>query len=70
MDLEQELNTWMSDHQTEIFDMIREAMDEFEAAHPGSDQEMIRMNALSMADRRFMARAIAQVVGKYLPKQQ
>jgi len=66
--LEDELNTWMDDHQTEIFDMIREAMDDFLAAHPGTDQEMVRMNALSMANRRFMARAISQVIGKYLTK--
>ena len=69
MDLEQELNAWMEEHQTELFDIIRQAMDDFSAAHPGMGQEMIRMNALSMADRRFMARAISQVLSKYLPQQ-
>jgi hypothetical protein len=69
MDLEQELNAWMEEHQTELFDIIRQAMEDFAAAHPGMDQEMIRMNALSMADRRFMARAISQVLSKYLPPQ-
>jgi len=69
MDMEQELNAWMEEHQTELFDIIRQAMEDFSAAHPGTDQAMIRMNALSMADRRFMARAISQVLSKYLPQQ-
>lgn len=68
MDLEKELNDWMDDHQTDLFDLIREAMGEFEAAHPGTDQAMIRLNALSMADRRFVARALGQVLPKYLGK--
>jgi len=66
MNLEQELNEWMDEHQTEIFDFIRQAMDEFESAHPGLDDAMIKMNALSMANRRFMVRAISEVLGKYI----
>lgn len=69
MNLEEELNHWMDEHQTEIFEFIREAMDEFQSAHPGSDEEMVRLNALSMANRRFMARAIGAVLSKYLPQQ-
>lgn len=69
MNLEKELNVWMDENQNEYFDLIREAMEEFEAAHPGMDQNMIRINALSMADRRFMARAIGQILPKYLNKQ-
>ncbi len=68
MDLEKELNEWMDEHQTDLFDLIREAMGEFEAVHPGVDQDMIRLNGLSMADRRFMARALAAVLPKYLGK--
>jgi len=68
VDLEKELNEWMDDHQTDLFDLIREAMGEFESAHPGTDQEMIRLNALSMADRRFVARALGNVLPKYLDK--
>ncbi len=67
MNLERELNEWMDANQTDIFEFIREAMEEFESAHPGMDESMIKLNALSMADRRFMARAISEVVGKYLP---
>lgn len=66
MNLEQELNQWMDEHQTELFDLIRVAMEEFESAHPGIDDNMVKINALSMADRRFMARAISEVLGKYL----
>ena len=69
VDLEKELNTWMDEHQTEIFDMIREAMEEFKEAHPGLDEDMVRLNALSMANRRYMARAVGQVMSKYLPQQ-
>jgi hypothetical protein len=68
VDLEKELNEWMDDHQTDLFDLIREAMEEFEAAHPGMDQAMIKLNALSMADRRFVARALGKVLPKYLEK--
>lgn len=68
IDLEKELNSWMDEHQTDYFDFIREAMAEFEAAHPGVGQDMVRINALSMADRRFMARALGEVMGKYLNK--
>ncbi len=66
MDLEKELNTWMDEHQTDLFDLIREAMEEFESAHPGVDQAMVRLNGLSMADRRFVARALGAVLPKYL----
>lgn len=68
MELEKELNAWMDDHQTDLFDLIREAMSEFEEAHPGMDQAMIRLNSLSMADRRFVARALGAVLPKYLNK--
>jgi hypothetical protein len=64
--LEQELNDWMKEHETELFDLIRETVQEFESSHPGLDTIMVRINALSMADRRFMARAFAEVVSKYL----
>jgi hypothetical protein len=70
MNLEQELNQWMDNHQNEYFDLIRTTMDEFEAAHPGSDDMMIKINALSMADRRFMSKAISEVLGKYLQNNQ
>ena len=66
MDLEKELNDWMNEHQTDYFDLLRETGEEFEAAHPGVDQTLIRMNTLSMADRRFMARALAAVLPRYL----
>jgi hypothetical protein len=64
--LEQEINDWMRDNETDLFDLIRETTQEFEGSHPGLDTMMIRINALSMADRRFMARAFAEVVSKYL----
>ncbi len=70
MDLEKEINDWMTEHQTDIFELIRDAMDEFESAHPGLDENMIKVNALSMADRRFMARALGAVLPKYLGQSQ
>ncbi len=66
MDLEKEINGWMDEHQTDYFDLLREMMDEFQAAHPGVDQDMVRMNTLSMADRRFMARALGAILPKHL----
>jgi hypothetical protein len=66
VNLEKELNDWMDEHQTDYFDLIRESMEEFEAAHPGMDANMTRLNALSMADRKLMARAIGAVLPKYL----
>lgn len=68
MDIEKELNTWMQEHETDYFDLIRESMEEFQGAHPGLDEQMTRINALSMADRKFMARAIGAVLPKYLGK--
>lgn len=66
MDLEKELNTWMDEHQTDLFDLIRDAMDEFQDMHPGLDDNMVKINALSMADRRFMARALGAVLPNFL----
>jgi hypothetical protein len=67
IDLEKELNAWMDEHQTDLFDLIREVTAEFEEKHPGMDDLMVKLNALSMADRRFVARALGQVLGKHLP---
>ncbi|NWJ48048.1 MAG: hypothetical protein HXX08_19510 [Chloroflexi bacterium] len=64
--LEKELNDWMREHESELFEFIPDAIQEFEEAHPGIDTNMVRVNALSMADRKFMARAVAEVVSKYL----
>ena len=68
MDLEKALNEWMDANETDYFDLIREAMDEFSASHPGMDESMVRLNALSMADRHFMSRALGAVLPQYLGK--
>ena len=67
MDLENDLNQWMTDHETEIFELISEADAEFTEAHPGADRTIVQMNVLSMANRRFVSRALGAVLPKYLP---
>jgi hypothetical protein len=66
MDLEAELNAWMDDHQDELFRLIAEEGERFHQAHPGMDYEEERLNALVMASRRYLVRALGQVLPRYL----
>jgi hypothetical protein len=66
MDLEAELNAWMDGHQDELFRLIAEEGERFRQAHPGMDFEEERLNALVMASRRYLVRALGQVLPRYL----
>ena len=66
MDLEGELNSWMDAHEAEILDLLDEEMERFRANHPGIDASVAENNALMMANRRFMARAIGAVLPSWL----
>ncbi|GEM_PF-1710116 len=66
MDLEQMLNDWMEQHPDELFHLLAEEAERFRAAHPGMDYEEERLNAQVMASRRYLARAIGQVLPRYL----
>jgi hypothetical protein len=66
MDLEQMLNDWMEQHNDELFQMMSEEAERFREAHPGMDYEQEQMNALVMASRRYLTRALGQVLPKWL----
>jgi hypothetical protein len=68
-DLEAALNAWMDDHEGEILDLLDEEMDRFREHHPGIDDAVAERNALLMANRRFLARALGTVLPEWLGAQ-
>ena len=68
-DLESLLNAWMDAHEAEILDLLEEELDRFKAVHPGVDEKVGEQNALLMANRRFMARAIGAVLPAWIAVQ-
>lgn len=66
MELEAALNAWMDEHEAEILDLLDEELERFEANHPGLDRSLGEQNALLMANRRFLARAIGAVLPPWL----
>lgn len=66
MDLEAALNAWMEQHEGELLDLLDEEMDRFRAHHPGIDESVAEGNALMMANRRFIARALGAVLPRWL----
>jgi hypothetical protein len=69
MDLEAELNAWMDEHEGEILDLIDEEMERIREHHPGVDEAVAQDNALLMANRRFLARALGAVLPRWLAAQ-
>ena len=69
MDLEAELNAWMEAHEAEVLDLLDEEMDRFRESHPGIDDAVAQTNALMMANRRFLARALGAVLPRWLASQ-
>jgi hypothetical protein len=69
MDLEAELNAWMDEHEGEILDLLDEEMERFREHHPGVDDAVAQDNALLMANRRFLARALGAVLPRWLAAQ-
>jgi hypothetical protein len=68
MDLEAELNAWMTEHEAEILELMDEEMDRFRAHHPGIDDTVAENNALFMANRRFIARALGAILPKWVER--
>ena len=66
MDLEAELVRWMDENEVEMFQLLREEEGRFRAMHPGIDPVEVRINATAMANRRFVARALGEVLPRYL----
>jgi hypothetical protein len=62
VDLEAQLNAWMDEHEAELLDLLDDEMERFRAHHPGFDESVAQNNALMMANRRFIARAIGAVL--------
>jgi len=67
--LEAQLNAWMDEHETEILDLLDEQMERFRENHPGIDDSVAQNNALLMANRRFLARAIGAVLPEWVAAQ-
>lgn len=66
MDLEAELVRWMDENEAEMLALLREEESRFRALHPGSDPLDVRIHATAMANRRFIARALGEVLPRYL----
>ena len=66
MDLQHALEDWMQEHEAEILDLIMEEAERFREMHPGIGEQEVRWNALIMANRRYLARAIGAVLPAYL----
>jgi hypothetical protein len=66
VDLEAALNAWMDEHEAEVLDLLDEEMERFREHHPGIDEAVAENNALMMANRRFLVRALGAVLPKWL----
>jgi hypothetical protein len=66
MNLESALNAWMDQHEGEILDLLDEEIERFTENHPGIDPSVGESNALMMANRRFMTRALGAVLPAWL----
>ncbi len=66
MDLESELVRWMDENEVEMFQLLKDEEGRFRALHPGLDSAEVRLNATAMANRRFIARALGEVLPAYL----
>ena len=66
MDLETALVQWMDENEVEMFQLLKEEEGRFRALHAGSDATEIMIHATAMANRRFIARALGEVLPAYL----
>jgi len=69
MELETALNAWMDENEGDILDLLDEEIDRFREHHPGIDDAIAQNNALQMANRRFIARALGAVLPEWLSAQ-
>jgi hypothetical protein len=58
----------MDEHEGEILDLLDEELDRFRENHPGIDDSVAQNNALFMANRRFLARALGAVLPRWLER--
>ncbi len=65
-DLEAALVDWMDDNEVEVFQLLKDEEGRFRALHPGLDPVEVQIHATAMANRRFIARALAAVLPGYL----
>lgn len=66
MDLEAALVQWMDDNEVDMLHLLKEEEARFRALHPGVDPVDVRIHAAAMANRRFIVRALAEVLPAYL----
>ena len=66
MDLEAELVRWMDDNEIELLELLREEEARFLALHPGIEPDQVRLHATAMANRRYIARALGEILPLYL----
>jgi hypothetical protein len=66
MDLGEALEDWMQEHEADLLDLYTEEAARFREMHPGIDEREERWNAMTMANRRFIARALGQVLPEWL----
>ena len=66
MDIEERLIRWMDENEVEMFQILREEEGRFRAMHPNLDPLEVRLNSMAMANRRFIARALGEVLPQYL----
>ena len=66
MDLEAALVQWMDENEVEMFQMLKEEEGRFRVLHPGIEATDVMIHATAMANRRFLARALAEILPEYL----
>lgn len=66
MDLEAALVEWMDENEVEMFQLLKEEEGRFRALHAGVDPTEVMIHATAMANRRFIARAVGEVLPAYL----
>lgn len=70
MDLEAALVQWMDENEVDMLQLLKEEEGRFRALHPGVDPVDVRIHAAAMANRRFIARALAEVLPAYLAERE
>lgn len=69
MDLEAALVRWMDENEVDLLQLLKEEEARFRALHPDVDPVDVQIHAAAMANRRFIARALAEVLPAYLAEQ-
>jgi hypothetical protein len=69
MDLEAALVQWMDENEVEMFQLLKEEEGRFRALHPDIGPTEATIHATAMANRRFLARALGEVLPQYLRTQ-